>query len=171
MSDGEAALTLDFLNRAMKVQLPPNIVAEAGWKFDINALSTACGDLDLQKEVRLRFTSGGNKTGAGTLGGHRIKIDMEATPICFYHGITISQILTIDQGNLVLWHEMRHCWQAESYAARSGKAIDSFNAFYKANDGRHGAGYEQNVFEKDANAFAARMLAEGKMLLVPRTAR
>lgn len=167
---GEAALTADFLNRALKVQLPPNIVAEAGWKFDINALTDACGALDLRKEVRLRFTSGG-KLGHGTLGVHRIKIDMEVDPIVFYHGITISQILTIDQGNLVLWHEMRHAWQAEVYAARSGKAIDGFNKFYKENDGPHGQSYQSNAFEKDANAFAARMLAEGKMLLVPRTVR
>lgn len=158
-------LSLDFITGALKVQLPPVIVAKAGWKFDIEALVGACGLLGLEKEVRFRFTSGGKKSGltSGTFAAHRIKIDYETMQ--FYHGITISQELPIDEANDALWHELRHAWQAEAYAKQSGHAVSSFNEVYKQMAGEHGATYENNRFEIDACNYAANRVSEGKWLI------
>lgn len=162
----ETELSLDFITGLTKIELPPIIVARAGWKLDVNALIAACGVLDLQRPVKVRFTSGGSKNGFGTLGAYRVKIDLEKME--YYHGITISQDLSYDDGNEYLWHEFRHAWQAEAYAKVSKKSIDGFHVAAKSADGPHGASYHLNKFEIDARAFAKRMVAEGHMLLIPK---
>lgn len=164
-------LSLDFITGALKIQLPPIIVARTGWKFDIAALVEAHNLLGLEKEVRFRFSSGSKKAMEGTnrssfatYASHRIKVDMETMQ--YYHAITISQELPIEKANECIWHELRHGWQAEAFARQTGKAVNSFYAeAYKKAPGEHGATYIDNRWEIDARNYAANRCNENKWLI------
>lgn len=174
-------LDLDFINSMLSLSLPPVTTAKAGWRLDYKSIISAVELLGLKRAVKVRFSSGGLKHAKATttekehidatFGTHRIKIDFDKDPPTFYHGLTISQILKFEYANEYLWHELRHCWQAEQVADKVGKALTIFHKVYKAADGEHGASYKDNRFEKDANAFAKKMVSEGKMLLIPKPTR
>lgn len=159
-------LDLDTIERLLTLSLPPVTTAKAGWKLDRNAISHAVGVLKLERTVKLRFTSAERN-----VGGHAIKIDFDKDPAVYYHGITLSQVRSFEDANKTFWHELRHCWQAEQVADKTGKALTFFNTVYKNASGPHGESYKQNKFELDARAFASKQVAEGLYLLIPKVVK
>lgn len=160
-------LSLDFITGVLKIQLPPVIVARAGWRFDISALVQAHSLLKLEKEVRFRFTAAGSKptkSGDITVATHGVKIDTDKMQ--YYHSITISQELKVEVANKGLWHELRHAWQAEAYARQTGKTVATFYEAYRKLAGEHGSSYEDNRWEIDARNFAENRHNEGLWLVV-----
>lgn len=177
MTDDDV-LDLDYINNMLNLSLPPITTAKAGWRLDHKAiLNATCGLLNLKRAVRVRFTSGGTKEANGeaftkqTFGGYRVKIDFEKTPATFYHGITLSQIRSFQDANRTLWHELRHAWQAEQVADKTGKGMDIFHRVYKNADGPHGEGYAKNRFELDAKHFAQKQADAKNYLLIPKAVK
>lgn len=152
----DTVLSLDQLQRLMKITLPPTNLARGGWEFDPDAIGHACELLQIEYPVSFRFTNGQRR-----IGTHHSRGDSEP-----YHSITISQDLPIEKANKVVWHELAHASQSEAWVRATGRPHNRFfREFYMKLMGPHGQSYEGNKMEKHAQ-YIEKTHAE-RMLLRP----
>jgi hypothetical protein len=137
----------------------PNYKTKKGWQVNPYKLQEACDFLRIKRPVIIKYSKG--KWTAGT---HRSKIKNGV----YYHGITLSHYLLVNEMNETLWHELVHAMQAEKYSADSGNPItDFFSKAYRPARGPHGVAVWRNKYEVEAREIAAAAAPERMLLDMP----
>ena len=139
----------DEFESLLQIELPDK-VSKAEWYFDHEELIRAVREHGLEHPVKFRYQSGIYRHGT-----HYARFHTRDKK--FWHRITINQLLSAEEANETLWHELRHAIQSESFAKRTGKPMNEFySEAYAPARGRWGASYKENDYEIDARAFASK---------------
>jgi hypothetical protein len=142
------SLSPNDISKLLRVGVPPNTTAKAGWQIDSLALANACEQLGIIHPVRVRFQSGIFRWGT-----HYSR----CTNGEYWHRICINQRLTsLDNANQTMWHELTHAAQAEEFSRETGKPITKWHEWYDhwLAKGEWGNTYRGNKFEIAANKAA-----------------
>lgn len=122
--------------------------------MNYDAVMDAIEFLKLEIFVDIKFVKGGNNYYTRSVGTIRRR---ENKVQGFTHTICVAHNLSRSEANITLWHELRHAFQAEKWAAESKRPIqDEFQNNYLPN---------KRFMEHDAEEFAQRMHQQGHILL------
>jgi hypothetical protein len=101
-------MNLQDVNRLLSVEGSVEKESRAGWRINAMELAKAREFLELQGNIKIRFTSGRITTGT-----HRVVAETNGG---WFHVITLSQLWSVEEANSDLWHELAHAWQVEKWA-------------------------------------------------------
>lgn len=147
-----------LLNTGSLQSLIPETAAKAGWQIDQRELDWLLDTLNIKRLVIVRYSSG-----RYNLGLHK-EIKNGGNP---FHRITVSQILDHISANETLLHEIRHAYQAERWAEKTGRPIWRFyKEAYKYAKGQWGQSYMENSYEIDCREFAHEYLWKIRLVTV-----
>lgn len=136
-------MNLQDVNRLLSVEGSVEKESLAGWRINAMELAKAREFLELQGNIKIRFTSGRITTGTH-------KVVRETDGRSWLHIITLSQLWSVDEANSDLWHELAHAWQVEKWAiVKERHPTEHYKAAYLK-----GGPYETNKWELHANQVA-----------------
>ncbi len=113
------------------------------WSFNEAAIIEALEILDIRRTVVLRIVNARNHSGM-----HRFHLGRGG-----YHSITVHAGESASEVGRILWHELTHAWQVETFlrAMPNDQAGSlAFDVRYKREN--QSSGYEQNRYEVEARA-------------------
>lgn len=114
------------------------------WSFDVDRVLEALEILDIKRRVVLRVVSARNHRGI-----HRFYVKPD--PRAGYHSITIDKDVSAVDAGRILWHELTHAWQTETWLEKKPTdqaGVMAYEFRYKQENIR--VGYMANPFEVEA---------------------